>query len=249
MNYLVVEDEPLAAEKLVRNVQKMRPDWNHLKTVGTVRGAVKELLKEDQDLVFLDIHLSDGISFQIFDQVEVQSPIIFTTAYDQYALRAFKLNSIDYLLKPITDSDLERALGKTKHFTYGTRGINWGKLEAELQPSYRERFLVSTGERIKSLKSSEIAFFFAQGKHTFITDFEGQQYLIDLSLTALNEQLDPSQFFQINRQFIVTINAIKEMVPYSKGRLKVVMEPTTPQDAIVSVERSPKFKEWVGGKS
>ncbi len=247
MKYLVIEDEPLAAEKLVRNLQRKKPDWEHLKTLGTVREAVQELLVTQPDFLFLDIHLSDGISFQIFDQVEIQCPIIFTTAYDQYALRAFKVNSIDYLLKPIVESDLERALQKLETRGTGPRA-DWKKLQADMRPHYKDRFLVSTGERIRSLQQDEVAFFFAQGKHTFITDVAGNQYLFDQSLTALIEQLDPQKFFQINRQFIIHINAIKEMVPYSKGRLKLVMEPQTPEDAIVSVDKSPRFKSWVAGE-
>jgi len=246
VKYLVVEDEPLAAEKLVRNVQRKRPDWEHLKTVGTVREAVQELLNREPDFIFLDIHLSDGISFQIFDQVEIKAPVVFTTAYDQYALRAFRVNSIDYLLKPIVESELERAIGKLE-LRNGNPHINWKQLEAEIKPRYKDRFLVSTGERIKSLPQEEIAYFFAQGKHAFITDVNGHQYLIDQTLTALSDQLDPDKFYQINRQYIIGIGSIKEMIPYSKGRLKIITEPPTTTDAIVSVDKAPRFKEWVGG--
>ncbi|HAD97858.1 MAG TPA: DNA-binding response regulator [Cryomorphaceae bacterium] len=247
MKYLVIEDEPLAAEKLVRNVQRKRPAWEHLHTVGTVREAVQELLKVMPDFLFLDIHLSDGISFQIFDQVEVQCPVIFTTAYDQYALRAFKVNSIDYLLKPLVESDLDRALQKLESRPLAPQA-DWKQLETELRPRYKDRFLVSTGERIRSLQEDEVAFFFAQGKHSFITDVSGNQYLYDQTLTAISEQLDPRKFFQINRQYVIHINSIREMIPYSKGRLKLVMEPATPEDAIVSVDKSPRFKGWVAGE-
>ena len=247
MKYLVIEDEPLAAEKLVRNVQRKYPDWEHLNTTGTVREAVQALLHTQPDFLFLDIHLSDGISFQIFDQVEVRCPVIFTTAYDQYALRAFKVNSIDYLLKPIVDSDLDRALQKLQN-RRGAPQKDWKKLEAEMRPHYKDRFLVSTGERIRSLQQDDIAYFFAQGKHAFITDASANQYLIDQTLTSLAEQLDPRIFFQINRQFIIHINHINEMIPYSKGRLKLIMNPPTPEDAIVSVDKSPRFKSWVVGE-
>ncbi|MGB0175625.1 MAG: LytR/AlgR family response regulator transcription factor [Owenweeksia sp.] len=247
MKYLVIEDEPLAAEKLVRNVQRKRPDWEHIKTVGTVRETVQELLKVQPDFLFLDIHLSDGISFQIFDQVEISCPIIFTTAYDQYALRAFKVNSIDYLLKPLVESDLDRALQKLENRAVVPEA-DWKKLEAAVRPQYKDRFLVSTGERIRSLQQDEVAHFFAQGKHSFITDISGNQYLFDQTLTSLSEQLDPRKFFQINRQFIIHINSIREMIPYSKGRLKLVMDPSTPEDAIVSVDKSPRFKSWVAGE-
>ncbi len=246
MKYLVIEDEPLAAEKLVRNVQRKRPEWYHLNTVGTVREAVQELLDTKPDFIFVDIHLSDGISFQIFDQVEVQSPIIFTTAYDQYALRAFRVNSIDYLLKPIVESDLDRALRKLE-LRNGQPEINWKQLQEQIRPRYKDRFLVSTGERIKSLPQEEIAYFFAQGKHAFITDVNGQQYLIDQTLTSLSEQVDPMKFFQINRQFIIGIDCIKEMIPYSKGRLKVITQPETTTEAVVSVDKASRFKEWIGG--
>lgn len=250
MTYLIVEDEPLAAEKLERSIQGLRPDWQPLPSVGSVRLAVESLRQQQPDLLFLDIHLSDGLSFQLFDQVEITCPIIFTTAFDQYALRAFKLNSIDYLLKPIAEAELLRALDKTDRWTRASdREVDWKKIEKDLKPEYRERFLVSTGERVKSLPTAEIAYFFAQGKHAFIVDVAGKEYLIDQPLSQLIEQLDPHRFFQINRKFIVGFDSIQEMIPYSKGRLKIITDPKTPEDAVVSVDRSARFKMWLDGRA
>ncbi|QTN38072.1 response regulator transcription factor [Cryomorphaceae bacterium] len=250
MTYLIVEDEPLAAEKLQQAIKSLRPDWVALAPVESVRAAAEALREHKPDLLFLDIHLSDGLSFQLFDQVEVVCPIIFTTAFDQYALRAFKLNSIDYLLKPIGEGELKRALDKRDRWTQPSDGqLDWNKVERDLKPEYRDRFLVSTGERVKSLPAEEISFFFAQGKHSFITDKQGREYLIDQPLTQLIEQLDPKQFFQINRKFIICFRCIEEMIPYSKGRLKLVTAPPTPEDAVVSVDKSARFKAWLDGRS
>lgn len=247
MKYAILEDEPLAAEKLIRTMEDARPKWEHLATLESNEQAKKQLPGLHADLIFVDIHLADGLSFEVFENKLEDIPLIFTTAYDQYALKAFELNSIDYLLKPITREDLERALTKLEKRN-GANAIHWEKLMRDLKPSYKDRFLVSTGERIKTIPTSDIAFFYASGKHCFLTDQNGTEYLLDQNLGRLMHQLNPKKFFQINRQFIVHVDYISEMIPYSKSRLKVLMNPPTPEDAIVSVERSPKFKMWVAGE-
>lgn len=250
MKYLIIEDEPLAAEKLEKSIQRIKPDWTLIKVIPSVKMAVDELLHLRPDLIFLDVHLGDGNSFRIFEEVRVNVPIIFTTAFDKYALKAFELNSIDYLLKPITENDLRRAIAKLEErIANNGSEINWKQLLQDLKPNYKERFMVTTGKRIKSLEASEIAFFFAQGKHTFITDIEGKEYLIDKTLGSLNELLDPKFFFQINRQYIIRIGAIREMVVYSKGRLKLHTSPEMPTEAIVSSDKSSRFKLWLEGDS
>lgn len=248
MNYIVIEDEPLAAEKLVHSVGRLKPEWTHLQTIGTVRQAQKTLADTKADLLFVDIHLSDGVSFQIFEYLTVEIPIIFTTAYDQYALKAFQLNSIDYLLKPVALDDLTRAIRKVELRGSTNMTPDWKQLQQELSPRYKDRFLVSTGQKIKSLPSSEIAFFFASGKNTFITCREGREYLIDQTLTSLCEILDPIKFFQVNRQFIIGIDCITEMVPHSKGRLRIYTTPELPTEAIVSVDKASRFKSWLNGE-
>lgn len=248
MKYLIIEDEELAADRLRVLVQKQRPDWELLQVIPTVRQAVKSLSGLKPDLIFLDIHLSDGNSFSIFDHIIIDIPIIFTTAYDSYALKAFELNSIDYLLKPVNEADLKRGIEKFENRSGHSAEPDWKKILSDLKPSYKDRFMVSTGSRIKSLPVDEISFFFAQGKHTFITDKSGKQYIIDQSLTQLNDLLNPKKFFQINRQYIVCFDCIEEMIPYSKSRLKIITKVDTPTEAIVSVDRAPKFKKWLEGE-
>jgi DNA-binding LytR/AlgR family response regulator len=250
MRYVIIEDEPLAAEKLHRSISNLEGGWELLKIIPSVKMALSELPLLKPDLLFLDVHLSDGNSFQIFDQLKLNVPVIFTTAFDAYALKAFELNSIDYLLKPVTDLDLKKALVKLEQRLPGkSEEVDWRKLILDLKPSYKDRFMVTTGKRIKSLEATDIAFFFAQGKHTFITDKQGKEYLIDKTLSSLNEVVDPRLFFQINRQYIIRISAIQEMITYSKGRLKLHIDPKTPTETIVSTEKASRFKRWLEGDS
>lgn len=250
MRYVIIEDEPLAAEKIAADILRLRPQWNLLKIIPSVKMATLELNDLNPELIFLDVHLGDGNSFQIFQKLEINVPVIFTTAFDQYALKAFEINSVDYLLKPVSKSDLEMALLKLeRHFGKQEKfQANWDKLLQDLRPSYKERFMVSTGKRIKSLNTDQIAFFFAQGKHVFITDKEGKEYLTDKTLTSLSSSLNPKEFFHINRQYIVAISCINEMLLYSKGRLKLITQPNTPSEAIVSGEKAARFKLWLEGE-
>lgn len=249
VKYVIVEDEALAAERLQAMIQEKQPDWELKELIPSVRLAVAKLSTLKPDLIFLDVHLSDGNSFAIFDQIQPKASIIFTTAYDKYALKAFSLNSIDYLLKPVSSSDLNRALGKFQERSLHTgHEPDWQSILQDFKPHYKDRFMVSTGERIKSLPVDEVCFFYAQGKHTFITDRAGREYLIDHTLTRLSEVLDPKKFFQINRQYIVGFDCISEMIAYSKGRLKLVTNPPTPSEAIVSVDKAPRFKAWLEGE-
>lgn len=249
MRFTIIEDEPLAAEKLKSMIMELRPSWFCQDIIPSVRKAVQFLSIEKVDLIFLDVHLGDGNSFSIFEGLQLNIPIIFTTAFDKYALKAFQLNSVDYLLKPIAKDDLKRALDKFENLQKKeATPRDWQKLILDLKTDFKERFIVSTGKKIKSLKTEEIAYFFAQGKHTFITDKNGNEYLIDRTLSSLVEALDPKTFFHINRQYILSINCIKEMVYYSKGRLKIETEPKTSTDAIVSIDKAPKFKAWLEGE-
>lgn len=247
-NYIILEDEPLAAEKLQDSVRKLRPDWEMSGRIESVRQAKKQLPGLDYDLLFVDIHLADGDSFHIFEELEIKAPIIFTTAYDQYALKAFELNSIDYLLKPISEKDLQRALQKLDQRSGLPASVPWQQLLEEMKPRYKNRFLVSTGHKIKSLQQEDVAFFYASGKHSFVTAKDGTEYLFDQPLSKLIDQLDPAHFFQINRRFIVCFGCIEEMIAYSKGRLKLITDPPTPEEAIVSVDKSPGFKAWLAGE-
>ena len=249
IKYVIVEDEALAAERLQAMIQERQADWELKDIIPSVRLAVSKLPTLKPDLIFLDVHLSDGNSFAVFDQIEPKASIIFTTAYDKYALKAFSLNSIDYLLKPVSSSDLNRAINKFNERSLHTgHEPDWKSILQDFKPHYKDRFMVSTGERIKSLPIDQICFFHAQGKHTFITDRAGVEYLIDYTITRLGEVLDPKKFFQINRQYIVGFDCISEMIAYSKGRLKLITKPVTPSEAIVSVDKAPKFKAWLEGE-
>ncbi len=249
VSYVIVEDEALAAERLQEMIQKNRPGWKLLEVISSVRLAVAKLEMLNPEIIFLDVHLSDGNSFAIFDQISPKAAIIFTTAYDKYALKAFSLNSIDYLLKPISNDELNRGLLKFEQRSlHNSHTPDWRSILQDFQPSYKDRFMVSTGERIKSLSVDEICFFHAQGKHTFITDKTAKEYLIDHTVIKLSEVLDPKKFFQINRQYIISFDCISEMIAYSKGRLKLITNPSTPSEAIVSVDKASRFKAWLEGE-
>lgn len=248
MNYLIIEDEAIAAERLREKIAELRPQWHCLKTLGSIKELDQELEETKADLAFVDIHLGDGSSFLALEKWQVQIPLIFTTAYDQYALKAFKHNSVDYLLKPIHRDDLEIAIKKLESQLSQPAKNDFSALIAQLKPQFKERFLVSSGEKLRTLRSEEIAFFYASGKHCFLTDASGREYIIDQALKDLSEQLNPQQFFQINRQFLVNLNYIKELIPFSKSRVKVLTAPPLPEEGIVSSERSARFKLWLQGE-
>ncbi len=245
LKYVILEDEPLAADKLESGIQAFRPHWQCMGVIQSVREAKKRLPALDAQLLFLDVHLADDLSFSIFEELPLSTPIIFTTAYDQYALRAFKLNSVDYLLKPVSDKELLKAVEKFE--ANAVVNPNLQKLAQSYQPDYRNRFLVSTGNRIKTILEKDVAYFHANGKHSYLVNTAGKEFLFNQPLSKLIRELNPAVFFQINRQYILALNSIREMIPYSKGRLKVLTQPPTPEEAIVSVEKSPRFRQWVGG--
>lgn len=246
---IIVEDEELAAQKLARQLRAINQDINIVTTLDSVAGTVKFLSEKTVDLIFLDIHLGDDLSFKIFDQIVVKTPIIFTTAYDQYAIKAFKVNSVDYLLKPVGKKELNDALDK--YFSNNQPGlpIDYQQLiqtfQAEKEPVYQERFMVYKGDRVKTINVKDIAYFFAEGKYVYLVENGGQKYLVDYSLDKLYSKLDPGLFFRINRQFIIHINAIGEMIAYSKGRLKILLVPEPKRDTIVSTDRASAFKSWL----
>ncbi len=245
---LIIEDEPLAAKRLARLIQEVEPEAEILDTIDTVNGAVNWLENNRADVIFMDIHLADGISFSIFEAIEINTPIIFSTAYDKYAIEAFKVNSIDYLLKPIERSELERALLK---FRQSNNNFQVGDIKSILESMYqptttfKQRFIVTSGEKIKSIHVGEIAYFFGQQKYVFLITKEDRHYIVDYTLTKLEEILDPNYFFRINRQFIIHIDAIENMFAYSKSRIKIDLTPTPEIEAIVSIDKSRKFKDWL----
>lgn len=249
MKALIIEDEALAADKLEKMLLEIAPTLIVAGKTGSIKDSVKWLMQNHADIIFLDIQLSDGISFSIFEQVAVRTPVIFTTAYDQYAVRAFRLNSIAYLLKPIRRSDLEESLQKYNTFR-SAFSIDYDSLLAQLQgkePGYRKRFLVQTGNRIRKIEVADIAWFNTLGKGVYMKTSQGQSYPSEFSLDGLESLLDPAVFFRINRKYLVNIDAIAAMTAWSRGRIKLELKPKADDelDAVVSIDRSAAFRKWL----
>lgn len=247
---LIIEDEEAASRRLQKMVTEALPEANILSPVPSIRSAVEWFLcNAAPDLIFLDVHLADGESFEIFKKVKVTSPVIFTTAYDQYALEAFKINSIDYLLKPIKKDELKKAVDKFLSFSSGADSeINFKKLLSalQLQPSnYKQRFIVKYGEHIKTIETEIAAYFYTENKANFLVTKDNKRFAIDYNLDQLEELLDPQKFFRINRQFIIGFHAIAEMFSYSKSRVLIKLNPHAKLETIVSSERSASFKSWL----
>lgn len=249
---LIIEDEEAAYQRLLKMIAGALPEATVLPPVVSIRSAIDWFsANAAPDLIFLDVHLADGQSFEIFKKVKVTSPVIFTTAYDQYALEAFTVNSIDYLLKPIKKDDLKRAVDKFLSFNLpGHPDINLQKLLSalQLQPiAYKERFVVKYGEHIKTIQTIDSAYFYTENKANFLVTRENKRYAIDHNLDQLEVLLDPKKFFRINRQFIIGFPAISEMFTYSKSRVLIKLNPPTKLETIVSSERSAAFKSWLDG--
>lgn len=249
MNVLIVEDEDFAAKRLIKMVNEILPEAHVSGHVKSVKETISWLLKNTPDLIFMDIQLSDGISFNVFDQIDLQTPVIFTTAYDQYAIKAFEANSLGYILKPVQRKDLEKAVEKYRHF-YDGQKLDLKKLWQQLKSGetlYKQRFLVQRGEKLVYVKTADIAFFYAIQKDVYATTFEGKTYAMDSSLESINDIIGPAVFFRINRKFVINIAAIESMIARSRGRVKVNLKPPAddPEEAVVSVERAADFKKWL----
>lgn len=250
MNVVIVEDEALAAERLQNILNEADPSVHVSAVQGSVEEAVNYFKTSQPDLVFLDIQLSDGLSFSIFERVKINSPVIFTTAYDQYSIRAFKLNSVDYLLKPVRVEELAESLNKYRSMRSAfipdieelLRSVN-----ARESRQYKKRFLVQYGQKIRKVETSEAAYFYAIEKTVLMITHDNTHYPVDYSLDRIQELMDPDVFFRINRKLLINCASIKNMVQYSRSRVKMDLIPPVPNelDAIVSVERSSGFKEWL----
>jgi DNA-binding LytR/AlgR family response regulator len=246
---LIIEDERLAAEKLKRMVVKMRPEWTVLGPVETVEHASKWFSSNPApDLILMDIQLADGISFEIFEQVDVKSPVIFTTAFDEYAIRAFKVNSVDYLLKPIDPDALDAALKKFERLT-GISTFDKMKIETlrqQMSQTYKSRFLVKVGANLLSVLIRDVELFFISERSVFIRTFQGKTYDVDYSLDQLQQLVDPDHFFRINRNYMVNIEAVSKLVVYSSNRLKLVLySGFNADELIVSRDKVSDFKRWM----
>ncbi len=250
MNVIIIEDEKPSARRLQRMLNSLDIE------VDTLLHSVKESINwfknnEHPDLIFLDIQLSDGLSFEIFDAVKITSAIIFTTAYDEYALQAFKLNSIDYLLKPIDDEDLDVAVKKYQTIMPKKQAVTIDfddikkMLTNPIEREYKKRFSVKIGQHLKLINIDEIECFYSENKGTYLHTSGGRNYLIDLTLEQLEGELEPHTFFRINRKFFINIHAIKDMISYTNSRIQIKLNSYNEQEVIVARERVKDFKAWL----
>lgn len=252
MNVLIIEDEPLAAQRLETLLVQLRPNSVVVQKLDTVKRSVQWLSSQPApDLILLDIHLADGISFQIFEQCEVRCPVIFTTAYDEYALKAFKVNSIDYILKPVDINELKNALHKLDGLRVnaapGPHAVLNGldNLMKMLTKRYKERYVIKVGEHLKSISVENILYFSSMEKTTFAHTHDGRQHILDFTLDQVEEQVDPQMFFRVNRKYVTAMASILDMINYPNSRLKLILKGTDASDVIVARERVAAFKAWL----
>lgn len=253
MRVIIIEDEHLATEKLSKTILEIDNSIEIVKTLESVDESIEWLSRngENIDLIFSDIHLADGICFNIYSSVPTTCPIVFTTAYEKYAIQAFEVNSIDYLLKPIQKDRLELTINKYKSLSNDNSDDNsvlfdeFKRILSQSNKEYKSRFLCKLGNKIKSIPVEKISYFYSKDKITFIVDKDGNRLPINNTLDELDQLINPSHFFRINRKFIAHFDAISEIHPYFKGRLKLKLEPSIDEDIVVSSEKSPLFKAWL----
>lgn len=250
MDIIIIEDEKPSARRLQRMLQNL--DLETQVMLHSVEESIAWFQNnEHPDLIFLDIQLSDGLSFEIFEAIEIKSAIIFTTAYDEYALQAFKLNSIDYLLKPIDDEEFATAVKKYQSRTSTQQAVTLDfndikkLLVNPIDREYKKRFSVKVGQHLKLINIDDIECVYSENKGTYVHTTEGRNYLLDTTLEHLENELEPQTFFRINRKFFVNINAIKDMVSYTNSRLQIKLRSYKDQDVIVARERVKDFKNWL----
>ncbi|WP_322971424.1 LytTR family DNA-binding domain-containing protein [Faecalibacter sp. LW9] len=244
MKIIIIEDEKPAARLLQRRIEKL--GYNVDVMLHSVEDSIHWLINHPQpDLIFLDIQLSDGLSFQIFNEVEVTSSIIFTTAYDEYALKAFKLNSIDYLLKPVDEEELENAISKYEKQQKINVDFSQIKQLFDHNKSFKERFTTKIGNSIKMISVTDIELFYSENKATYAHTKEGRNYVLDYTLDKLEELIDPKQFFRINRGQMIKLEAIRDISVYSNSRLKIFLNHYSEQECVVSREKVNDFRNWL----
>jgi DNA-binding LytR/AlgR family response regulator len=250
MKILIIEDEILAADRMEKLVLSQNLENKVLAKLRSVESAVAWWRAHPApDLIISDIQLLDGECFEIFSQVKVETPVIFTTAYDQYAIRAFEVHSLDYLLKPISPEKLAQSLEKVKKYVQAEApAFSYEQLAELIKPNvknYKSRFMVKFGNRIVAIPLDEIAYFFSESKLSFIVGKDGKKFVLDQTLQEIEDLLDPKLFFRINRQLVVCFEAISEMHPHFKGRIKLKLKPEFKDEVVVSSERTPEFKRWL----
>lgn len=254
MKVLIIEDEAPAFRRLQKVLEEVKPGVEIVEVLDSVQESIKWFNNHQApDLIFMDIQLSDGISFEIFEQVSIKSPLIFTTAFDDYMLRAFKVNSIDYLLKPIKKEEVEASLRKLEDLRAKLSGpapaVDLNELIQKIKlddKRYRTRFLIKQGDKMLSVEAAAVAYFQLRHGVVHLVTQQGKDYLLDFSLDELVQQLDPQQFYRANRQFIIHFQAIESVHKYLKGKLLVKLHVSTPEPITISSERTSDFKEWFG---
>jgi two-component system response regulator LytT len=259
MKVLIIEDEELAVKKLQKTLASVDPGAEVVGVADSIRSSVNWLQNNPTpDLILMDIELADGQSFEIFDKVEVKSTVIFTTSYDEYALKAFKVNSIDYLLKPVQKEDLQAALDKLKNIrsmytnnNSSAASLNVDSLVKELQQKlqpkeFRKRFLVKHAQKLVSVDVEEIAYFYSDGRLNFFKTTDNRKFVVDYTMDDLEEMLDPDRYFRISRAFYVSVNCIDQIHDYFGNRLLLHLKPAVDKEAIVSREKVTDFKKWMG---
>ncbi|TDB62276.1 LytR/AlgR family response regulator transcription factor [Arundinibacter roseus] len=255
MKVLVIEDEYPAAERLSRMIQKTDERMQIVGVLESIEAAKRWFAtNEAPDLIFSDIQLSDGLSFVIFDEIDIQSPIIFTTSYDEYAIKAFKVKSIDYLLKPIKQTELAAAIHKFRSLTGAAESRDYSlKIQSLLDalPSagrkYKVRFLVKQQEQLMPIHENEIAYFFTANELVCMVCHDNQQFLVDYTMEELEKMLNPVHFFRLNRQVIAALPSVRKIHKYFNGKLKLDLSPVPAQEIIISRDKATRFKEWVEG--
>lgn len=250
MRVVIIEDEKPAAEKLRKALLKTKYSVTVDAVLGSVEAATEWLKENDPpDLIFMDIELTDGLSFRIFDRVQVNCPIIFCTAYDEYWQEAFEHNSIDYLLKPLKQEKLEAALNKYEQIRQYFAAHLQQLLQFHQQPESapgKKRFLVKRGADFVSIRTDDIAYFYATHKLVCLVDNNGQKFLLDQSLSDIENELDKDSFYRVNRKYLVNMNSIKKIRAFGKSKLQLVLDPAPPEDITVSAENAAAFKSWMG---
>jgi len=257
MRILIVEDEDLAVKKIRKTLGDVDANADVVGVTDSIFATVSWLQNNPApDLILMDIELSDGQSFEIFSRVPVKSAVVFTTSYDEYALKAFKVNSIDYLLKPIQKEDLEAALNKyrqmkTIYAGNGHKELNMDALVKELQQKlqpkeFRKRFLVKHGQKLVSIEIDEIAYFFSDGRLNFFKTYDNRKFVVDYTMDELEDMLDPERYFRISRSFYVSVNSIDQIHDYFGNRLLLNLKPAVDKESIVSREKVTDFKKWMG---
>ena len=254
LSVLIIEDETPAAEKLERYLQKYSAEIKIVQKLDSVSGSVKWLEdhQSEIDLIFMDVELVDGKSFEIFKQVKVVKPVVFITAYNEYALEAFKVSSIDYLLKPITLSDLSGSLQKLESLS---EQLRWDENKSQQvvkalsgdERTVKTRFMVKLGDHIRSITTDQISLFFADGRDVYLVTNQLRKFIIDYTLESLEEILDQQMFHRLNRSYIINISAIQDVVVYSNSRLKITLLVKWENEIIVSREKVSDFKNWFDG--